>query len=142
MQKVENSLLLAVLFLFVWSLTVTGSMDLHLHDTYFVIAGVSALRFLAGFFLILFGLYKTIRHRHDVINLFIAVPHILLTFILIGSLLASFGEKRNYVEFSTWQAEGKLLWCAVGLMSFLLIQVIFLIYFLVQIIKKPAPGDL
>ena len=139
MQKVENSLILPVLFLYVWSLTISGSLDFHLHDTYFVVEGFSALRGLAGFLLILFGLYKTIRYRHDIINLFIAVPHILLTCILIGCLLVSFEGKRNYVDFSSWNS---VQLGAMGLLSFLLLQVIFVIYFIVEIIKKPVPSAL
>ncbi len=138
MQKVENSLILPVLFMYVWSLTVSGSLDLHLHDTYYVVAGFSALRGLAGFLLVTFGLYKTIRYRHDVINLFIAVPHILLSNILIGCLLAPLEGKRSYVEFSAWNA---VPWAAIGLLSFLVIQVIFVIYFIMEIVKKPVPGS-
>ena len=139
MQKVENSLILPVLFLFVWSLTVSESLDVHLNDTYIVVAGFSALRTLASFFLILFGLYKTIRHRHDVINLFIAIPHILFTSILIGCLLAPLEGKRNYIDYSSWNS---VPWDAIGLLTFLLIQVIFLIYFIVEIVKKPTPSVL
>jgi heme/copper-type cytochrome/quinol oxidase subunit 1 len=138
MQKVENSLILPVLFLYVWSLTVSESLDFHLHDTYFVVAGFSAMRMLASFFLILFGLYKTIRHRHDVINLFIAVPHILLTSILIGCLLAPLEGERNYIDYNSWNS---VPWDAIGLLTFLLIQVIFVIYFIIEVVKKPAPAS-
>jgi hypothetical protein len=139
MKKIENWLILPVLVLYCWSFANPGTLDLHLHDTYFVIAGVSLWRYFAGFLLIIFGLYKTIRNRHQTINPVFAVPHILITMVLIGFLVIPFTTEKRYIDYSNWTSyQSKLQWEAIAVISYLLTQFIFLIYFIIQLIKKPA----
>jgi hypothetical protein len=135
MKKIENLLLLPVLVLFCLSFNNPGGLDFHLHDTYFVIAGVSLWRFFAGLLLILFGLYKTIRNRHYYINLIFAVPHILITILLTALILFPFKtEVHSYIDWSQVPDQKN----ALVLLAFLLIQVIFLIYFIVKLTQRPV----
>ena len=136
-------MLLPVLVLYGWSLTgATSTLDIHLHDTYYVLEKVSTLRILGGFLLILFGLYKTIRFRHETINLKFAIPHILLSIFLPALLLIPVTSEVKYLDYSNWQSyEGKFQWGPVFLLFYLLIQVIFLIYFIVQLAKKTVPAN-
>lgn len=140
MKMVENWLLLPVLVLYGWSLTgATSTLDIHIHDTYFVLDKVSILRILGSFLLIVFGLYKTIRYRHETINRNFAVPHILLTVLLTGLLLIPVETEVQFVDYSTWHSyERKMFWSFIGLISFLLVQFIFLIYFIVQLVRQPV----
>jgi hypothetical protein len=144
-KKIENWLLLPVLILFSCSFGLVGhTLDFHLHDTYFVFEGVSTFRLLASFLLIIFGLYKTIRNRHQTINRVFAVPHILISILLTGLLLMPLAAKQQYIDYtqldySDWNSY-RYQWqlpVMAGL-SFLLIQAIFFIFFIAQLLKKPV----
>lgn len=139
MKKIENWLILPVMILFVWSLTVANyTLDFHLTDTYFVVDGAFMLRFLGGVLLLLFGVYKTIRHRHHNINRTFAVPHILITILLTGFLLIPVATEIKFVDYSNWKSyQSKLLWPAVVVIAYVLTLIIFLIYFIFQLLKKP-----
>jgi len=145
----ENWLLMPVIILYIWSFGLTGyTLDLHLHDTYFIVDGVSTFRILAGCLLLIFGLYKTIRNRHQTINQAFAVPHIFITILLTGFLLIPFAikfqdsaSKVQYIDYSHWRSyESNAKWALMAVFSFLLSQIIFLIYFVVQLVRKPASG--
>lgn len=138
MKKIENWLLFPVLVLFCWSFANPGTLDFHIHDTYFVIAGVSVWRYFAAFLLIVFGLYKTIRNRHQTINRVFAVSHILITILLTGFMVIPFTSEPKYIDYSNWKSyQSKLQWDAIAVITYLLTQVIFLIYFIIQMVKRP-----
>lgn len=147
MRKIENWLLLPVLILFVASFFVTSTLDVHLHDTYFVIAGLSLLRFLAGLLLILFGLYKTIRNRHQKISYAFAVPHILITVFLTGlfvipSAIVPSVLERKYLDYSNWNTFQSLYNReSIIIISYFLVQVIFGIYFFIQMVRPHRLAD-
>jgi hypothetical protein len=140
MRTIENWLLLPVLVLYIWSLNlIDDSLDIHLHDTYYVLEGVSFTRVLAGFLLLIFGLYKIIRYRHQFINRVFALPHILLSVLLTAFLLYPVTAKPRDLDYNNWlvyQKYGQR--SAVAGLLFVLIQVIFLVYFVVQLLKKPV----
>ena len=140
MRKIENWLLLPVLFLLCWSFFGTSTLDIHLHDTYYVIDGVSILRFQAYALLIIFGMYKTVRHRHENINPVFALLHIFLTILLTGLMLipSATATGRAYLDYSNWSSYQSFQWNAIAIIVYSLIQVIFLGYFVVQIFKRPA----
>jgi hypothetical protein len=140
MKKIENWLLLPVLVLFCWSLVAYHyTLDIHLHDTYFILEGASTMRILAGYLLIMYGLYKTIRNRHQTINRIFAVSHILISLFFTGLLLLPFTREVRYIDYSNWNSyQSKLNMGAIAIIFYLLTQVIFLIYFIAQLIKKPV----
>jgi len=141
MRKIENWLLLpAFILLFRSIIEPLQSFDIHLHDTYFVFDGVSLLRFPAYALLIIFGMYKTVRHRHENIDPVFALPHIVITILLTGVLLFPSTTGKRYVDFTNWSTIGFMQWNVLSFVAYLLVQVIFLGYFVVQLIRKPAPG--
>ncbi len=143
MKKIENLLLLPVAVLFFWSLGVKKStLDIHLHDTYYVLEGASTLRILGGALLILLGMYKTIRSRHLSINQAFAVTHISVTSIILVVfflLLPFANDVGNYLDYSNWNSyQNKMRWEVIAIISFLFIQAVFFLYFIFQMVKKPA----
>jgi hypothetical protein len=148
MKNIENWLLLPVGILFICSFGLTGhTLDFHLHDTYFVFEGVSTLRLVAAFLLIIFGLYKTIRYRHQTINRAFAVPHIFFSTALAGLLLMPLFSTRQYIDYtildySNWNSyQDQWQLSVLAGVLFLFIQVIFFLYFIVQLLKKRVPDN-
>jgi hypothetical protein len=145
LKMIENWLLLPVVILFLCSFGFAGqTLDFHFHDTYFIFEGQSTVRYIAGFLLIIFGLYKTIRHRHKSVNQVFALSHILISVLLIGIMLLFFDSGRQYIDYSSfsyskwYKIEDLMQWTIIAGQSFLLAQVIFFLYFIVQLLKKPV----
>ncbi|PVD49374.1 hypothetical protein DC498_25390 [Terrimonas sp.] len=137
--------LLIAILLFVFSFITWGeSIDLHLHDTYFVISTIFFIWALGIAFLLVWAIYmltsKILWKR------FLTWVHVLVTiFILIALLAANFWHdklippiKRDFVSFETFQSdterEVKIFLPLVVL--FLVGQLAFLINILVGLTKK------
>ena len=144
MRKIEN-LLLVPFLLIVLALCLRGhsTLDIHLHDTYYVIAPWPLAQLFVVWLFILFLLYKLIRKRRQFVNNWWAISHITVTTLLTGLIWFSylFNNRlpRWYISDSLettlriWAAYNQLL--VISCMIFLFVQVIFLIYFIVQMIK-------
>jgi len=138
MKKIENWLIIPALLLFFYWISNYGktSINIHWHDTYYVLDNKA----LSGRFLIwltiVFIFFKIIRARHGSINRKFAVTYIVLTLLLfiIFSLPVEL-DGRNLEKWSLFN-QVRIIVGAI----FLLAQVMFLIYYFVQLIKKPAPG--
>ena len=149
MKKIENILFWPVLILLFFSASKYGrsSTDINVNDTYHIIPNSYVAGTFALWLLLVIFLLKLIRRRRQVVNKKIALTYIALTLLLGGGFLSlglvSGGSVAG--NFTTADLDALLFrnqlrmtcaWC------FLLVQVIFLIYFIVQIIKKPVPGGL
>lgn len=146
MKKIENWLLLPILILFCWSLAAAPhTLDIHLHDTYFVLDSAFTFRFLGGALLLLFGLYKTIRNRHQTINQVFAAPHLLITILLTGLLLIPFATEVRFIDYNNWSNwtsyQSNLLRPSIVVNAYVLTQFIFLIYFITQMVKRPISSQ-
>lgn len=145
MKKTENFLLLPVLVLLFYGASKysAASIDIHFHDTYYIIASAPIAGWFALWLLIVFALFKWIRHRHQVINQKFFATYITLTllsfgiFLLGGLMSGPSGEGR----FSDSELDALIFRDNLRMVAaccFLLFQIIFLIYFIVQLLKRPV----
>lgn len=146
MKKIENWLFLPVLILLFFSASKYGgaSTDINVSDTYFIIPNAAiAGVFAAWLFLVIF-LFKRIRRRHQVVHKKFAIIYITLTLLFLGvflglGLVAGGSAAGNFTnsDLDALIFRNQLrVWCA---WCCLLVQVIFLIYFIVQIVKSALP---
>jgi hypothetical protein len=145
MKKIENILFWPVLVLLFFSASKYGatSTDIHFHDTYYIVANSYVAGTFAVWLLLIIILLKLIRRRHQAVNKIFVLTYITLTLLLLGGFLGlefvSGGSAAG--NFTTADLDALMFrnqlrvvcaWC------FLLVQVIFLGYFLYQLIKKPV----
>jgi hypothetical protein len=149
MKKIENFLFWPVLVILFFSISKYGSTaaDIHWNDTYYIIPSSAIAGVFAGWLLLVIFLLKRIRHRHQVINKRFTLIYIVLTILCLGVFLAlglvSGGSAAG--NFTTADLDALMFrnqlklvaaWCC------LLLQVIFLIYILYQLLKRPVNHDL
>ena len=151
MRKIENLLLLTAVVVLCWPHIDGYTYDLHLHDTYFVIAFPKF--FFAEFLMVLFLFYKLIRKRHGSVNRLMAVAHVFITLLfMLGALylfvtVQTLNMSKGYLDYSNWQNirdENRFrdLMLLVFVVVFLIIQVIFFLYFIIRLVEQPvAPGS-
>lgn len=146
MKKIENVWLLLAVGVLIYSFFAPQGYDFHFHDTYYVVGGPQLVRLFIYPFLLFFFLYKMIRRRHDTVNIKIALIHILTTIPVLYLLLPPAGKSAttpgkvaisnlkviNEASQHRYHLQGVLF------VVFLISQVIFLIYFVTMLIKKPA----
>jgi hypothetical protein len=148
MKKIENVLLLPVLVLIVLIfLTGNATLDIHLHDTYYIIAYSQLVKWFLYWLVVVFILYTVIRYRHKRVNTVWAVTHISITIVLIALnwyLVVSPGFEGsgeganiayNMAAFRKWELYNQ--WSIVTMLAFLLTQIIFLVYFVTRLFQTP-----
>ena len=145
MKKIENILFWPVLILLFLSASKYGAMstDIQYNDTYHIIPNSYVAGSFAGWLLMVIFLIKGLRRRQQVIHKKIVLTYILLTVLLLGVFLGlgfvSGGSAAG--NFTTADLDALMfrnqlkLLCAEGC---LLVQVIFLIYLIIQLVKKPT----
>lgn len=137
--------LVTAILLFVFSFITWGrNLDIHLHDTYFVISTIFFVWTLGIVFLLVWTVYKLT--SKILYKRFLTWFHVLVTiFILIALLTANFWHNklippipRDFVSFETFQAdterEAKVILPLVVLFS--LGQLAFIINIMVGLAKK------
>ena len=148
--RIENLLLLFPFLLFCFSEIFYGNtaLDIHLHDTYFVIS--DAITFIPVFFVILilyffhFVLRTTNRRSRGFCRFHVYVTICLCIVIAFLSYGMSYnglaGAPRRYYDMSAWESfsyfSNVQMATAVFYIAFLLLQLVFFFYFLIKIIKK------
>jgi hypothetical protein len=147
MKKIENILFWPVLILLFLSASKYGSTttDVNVSDTYYIISSGAIAGAFAGWLLVVIFLFKLIRRRHQVVNKKFALTYIALTILLFGVFISVGFVKGGSAAGNYTTADLDALMfrnqlkvaCAEGC---LLVQVIFLIYFIIQIVKKPVPS--
>lgn len=96
---------------FIISFAITGNtpIDIHLHDTYYIISYssiVMLVSFFCGIFCIIYFLISKIFRRH--LNIFLSRFHFWITFVGLNLLFSIrltdhiISEPRRYVEYSGW----------------------------------------
>jgi hypothetical protein len=157
MRKVENILLLSiVLILLSWiigGIPADATMDIHAYDTLYVIGGLPVISFVVGIPLLLYFLYWVIRKRQGSIKRWVSLLHIIptsLVIILLGmgiffpSLLSALipenSASEGWAYYNNFTAINKVV--TVSMLLFLAMQVFFLIYFIIEMIRPQKPGKL
>lgn len=145
MKKIENILLWPVFILLFVCVSKFGAIttDIQYHDTYYITPNSYIAGSFAGWLLLVVFLLKQVRRRHQVIHTGIILTYTLITVLLLGVFLGlgfvSGGSAAgNYttddLDALLFRNQLKLL-CMEGC---LLVQVLFLIYIIIQLVKKPA----
>lgn len=144
MKKIENWLLWPILVLIFCSISKYGdtTTDVHFHDTYYVINNSFITGWFLAWLLIVFFLFKLIRRRHQFVNARFTIMYIVLTVLFFtvswGSGFLGGGSPAGY---SDSQLDKLIFYdkvrtlTAVGLLA---TQVIFVVYFVIQLLKKPV----
>ena len=147
MKKIEHILFWLVLILLFFCASKYGSLstDVEIGDTYYIIANSQIAGIFSVWLLVVVLLFKLIRRRRQAVNKIFAGTYIALTTLLLGLFLGLGLVKGGSAvgTFNTAQLDALLfrnqlkIACAEGCLG---VQVIFLIYFVTQMVKKPAPG--
>jgi hypothetical protein len=149
MKKIENLLLLPFLFavygIFAFSPSI---LSIIFKGTYHVFGPATLSKYLLFNVVVLFILYKLIRWRRQSVNNIWAISHITITFLLIVLMWWSFAFSKwpesffdimqpYDVEF--WISENRTMFFSA--LIFMVVQFVFFIYFIVQLVKKPAAAS-
>ena len=150
LYRIENLLLLVpvILFLFYQLFAGNSALDIHLHDTYFVmdtsIVLIISLAFMSIPYLFHFSLRFLGKRNKQVCKIHVYGTVFLFAFIFLFSLLFinenSIPTPRKYYDFSTWElrSPSSFLNNASGIfiILFILLQLTFFIYSLIIGLKK------
>ena len=156
-MKIERLLLVFICLLIVgmicWPFLLNrASWDFHVHDTYYVVTTQPVIVYGFVYCCFLFGLYTVVRKKSGRLNLAIGLFHIIATTAFIGFFLSlaffvydsnRAGFPRRYMDFSKLNLYHRFLylpfyerWLFVLLLLFLAAQLIFFVYFFVQLFSK------
>src|SRR5688500_2898027 len=140
MKKIENLLLLPFLFALYGIYRVSPTMlIIRFHDSWFATGPAGVCTWFLCYVIVLFVLYKIIRIRRQFVSRGWATGHIAITFLLIVTVWWSFEFSKFPTSgfslsepyyFAAWASYNKVL--VFSALTFSLIQVIFWIYFVVQ----------
>lgn len=145
MKKIEHILFWLVLILLFLSASKYGSQstDLQFNDTYYIIYNSHIAGTFAVWLLLVVLLFKMIRRRHQVVNKKLALGYILLTAVLLGAFLGlgfvkggSAAGNFTTADLDALMFRNQLKTVLAG--CCLVLQVIFLGYFLFQLFKRPV----
>jgi cytochrome c oxidase subunit I len=148
MKKTENILLVPMAIMLgitLFSVFLGNStVDIHLHDTLFVISQQYISSVLLGLLIVIYGFYKIIRQKRGSINKWVAFFHIIVTLLFIVLVAASIvypfmgSVPRTYIDANSGWFDEFFIFeriISTAALSFLLSQLIFIIYFAVEMIR-------
>jgi hypothetical protein len=103
--------LAGLLSLFISFIPGRGTLDLHLHDTYFVLSGSILFMVLAGFLFLLWGIYKfafTTNNSHKLtwIHIILTLSFsltIIIIYIIAGRLPTRYEQFKNWSAMKTFE---------------------------------------
>ena len=141
----ENWLLsIPILFILIeWNFYPAAAIDIHLHDTYFVVANFY-IGFLMLFIVLLPYLCHVFLRSTNKQNKLILITHIVLTSLLLIAMpilmRLNQGSTRRYYDFSNWESfkqfENLNNYLAIIIISFIFIQILFVLYAIVRLVIK------
>ena len=144
MKKIENFLFLPVLVLVFYSMSKYSDapIDVHFNDTYYMIPTAPLTGWLAVWLLLVFLLFKVIRRRQQSVHKKFAIVYLTGT-VLFFAVFLLLGLSGDHSEngFSDSELDTLIFkdhvrvvaaWC------FMATQVMFLIYFVMQFLKRPV----
>jgi heme/copper-type cytochrome/quinol oxidase subunit 1 len=143
MKKLENWLpVLAILLLLLITSSQAHTIDLHLHDTYFILATQTLKIWFCCYLLIITLMYKLIRWKQEFVHKWVIITHLIslvLTALLVvlpnGWLGLADAPERN-LEYTNLGRINQAM--VVWILLVLMVQLIFLAYFIVQLVTKRA----
>jgi hypothetical protein len=148
MKKIENLLLLPFLFTLYGINRVSANLlSIHFHDSYFVTNPAGVCTWFLCYVIVLFVLYKVVRTRQQAVNTVWAAAHIAITFLLIVMVWWAFEYSDMPLngfslskpdDFAAWAGYNRVL--IASALIFSLVQVVFWIWFVVQMVRKPKPA--
>jgi cytochrome c oxidase subunit I len=143
--RIENWLLIVPLMITIIERLFfsAATFDIHLHDTYFVIANfyIGTLLFLSACVPWLFHFLlrkKGAGHRSILIGHVIATA-ILLLFFFVSFRLQDNDMPRHYYDFSSWELHWQQYnlftqWLGFAVLAFVIIQLLFIVYAVVRLV--------
>ena len=143
MKKIENWLFLPVLVLLFYSASEysAATTDIHLNDSYYIISNASIARGLLTWLILVFIFFKVMRRRNPNLNNRLVVSYMVLTgsllsvwYIASGVLGAKTSSGFSDAELNRWVLFNQIRMTAGFVFG--LVQVIFLVYFVVLLLKK------
>jgi hypothetical protein len=144
MKKIENFLFWPVLVLIFCSISKFGDKptDIHWSDTYVVVKNAYITGCFLAWLLIVIMLFKLIRRRHQHVHTKFAITYIVLTLLFFSvSWVSGFLGGGSPAGYSDSQLDKLIFYDqlrVVTALCFLVIQLIFLGYFVIQLLKKPV----
>lgn len=120
-----------------------SAFDIHLHDTYFVIANfyIGMLLFLS---VCIPYLFHFLLRRKGVGSKSMLLSHVVVTIMLLLSFfvflrLQHNDMPRHYYDFSSWESYGDqfdllIRWLTFAVLAFVIVQLLFVIYGVVKLI--------
>lgn len=142
-KKPYGILTLAALLVIIASFAVKGALDIHLHDTYLVIAHAHLFWAVALFLLLLAFFYRTLRQL--LFSRWLTWIHIVLTLAGLALVILPFqyqgfsGMPRRYYDYSAWethrsfQEQNQLV--ALVILCWFFAQVLFLLHILLGLLR-------
>jgi heme/copper-type cytochrome/quinol oxidase subunit 1 len=116
--------------------------DLHLHDTYFILATQSLKIWLCGYLLLVTLMYKVIRWKQGFVHKWMIITHLIslalavLLLVLPGGWLGLADVPERYIDYASLGRSNQLM--VVWLALVLIVPLIFLAYFIAQL-ARPRP---
>lgn len=144
MKKIENFLFWPVLVLLFCSISKYGDTptDVHWSDTFFVIKNSVITGCFLAWLIVVIMLFKVIRRRGQAIHTKFAITYIVLTLLLFSvSCVSGFLGGGSPAGYSDRQLDKLIFYDNLRIVTascLLAVQVVFLIYFVVQLLKKPV----
>ncbi len=145
--RIENLLLIipGVLALGEVILMRDSVFDLHLHDTYFVIAHFNIWIFFFVLNLVPFCCHLLLRMQYKA-NKGLPIIHVLITSILLVCFLIfsmnKIGEPRRYYDLSYWESPGQLVGpindLIITFSIFIIIHLLFILYTIIKLLSIKA----
>lgn len=140
----------------VWPITMhTTTVDLHVHDSYYIIPLTSIIATSLAYCFLLFGMYVMIRKKYVHIPPIISWPHVFFTigpvlFLLVGTLCFDkehVARSRRYTDFSNLDISSRfqnLSWHSkifiILLWLFLVTQLVFWFYGVKKLLFRNNPS--
>jgi len=144
----ENILLILLIIVFFTSKIIVSNsaLDIHLHDTYFVISNIYMAVFFLPYLIFIYFSYRFIRRKNKSINVFISLFQIaglslfcLLLFLPLN-FMDSIGKPTRYYDFNTWNSLKEFSfyneWVMITIFIIVISQLLFFIYFLIFVFKR------
>lgn len=140
--KIENWLLLPMLILLFYtrSAAAENTTSFHFQDNAVEFNNGSAAGWALVWLILVFLLWKVVRLRHRTVNIKFAISYILLSLLFFVVLCLPTSPETSANGISDTQLYMWNLYNSIRAMSWnivMLTQLIFLIYFIIQLIKRP-----